>query len=95
LLVSTTYKVQAGLLDGSAILSVVRGDSKGTRGWRSQYYADKEPAISLMLEANRPGACFWTFFGFEQDVVQIEAETFKLLSPELGISIKLQSLAPT
>jgi hypothetical protein len=48
-----------------------------------------------MLETDQPRACFWTFFGFEKDIVQIEGATFKLLSSELGTSIDLQSLART
>jgi asparagine synthase (glutamine-hydrolysing) len=90
---SEKYRVQAGLLEGTSVVSVVRGDPNSIRGWRSQYYADKEPAISVMLETDQPRAIFWTFFGFEGDVVQIEGETFTLLSPERTISINIQSLA--
>ncbi len=86
------YKVQIGLIDGHSTFSVVRADPNRTRGWRSRYYGDKEPAISAMLETDQPRACFWTFFGFEEDMVQVEGETFKLLSPGLNASINLQSL---
>jgi asparagine synthase (glutamine-hydrolysing) len=89
------YKVQVGLLGGKSAFSVVRGDPDSTRGWRSQYYGDKEPAISLMLETARAQACFWTFFGFEQDIAQIDGETFKLTSHDGTTSIDLQSLART
>ena len=86
---SIKYKAQVGVVEGKSTLSIVRGDPDSTRGWRSQYYGDKEPAISLLLETDQPGATFWTFFGFEEDVVQVEGETFKLLSPELRTSINL------
>jgi len=86
------YKIELGLADGKSTFSVVRGDPNSTRGWRSRYYGDKEPAISVMLEVDRSHACFWTFFGFEKDIVQLEGETLKLLSPELTTSINLKSL---
>ena len=92
---SEKYKVQAGLLEGKSAFSVVRGDPNSTRGWRSQYYGDREPAISVLLETNQPRAILWTFFGFEQDAVQIEGETFKLVSHNLRVSIHLHSLAFT
>jgi hypothetical protein len=86
------YKVQVGLSEGTSTFSVVRGDAKSTRGWRSQYYGEKEPALSVMLETTQPRACFWTYFGFEKDVVQLKGETFKLISSNLNASINLQSL---
>ncbi len=86
---ASRYKVQVGLLEGKTAFSVVRGDPKSTRGWRSRYYGDKEPAISVMLETDQPRATFWTFFGSEGDVIQIEGETFQLFSPELTTSIDL------
>jgi len=89
---ASKYKVQVGLLEGKSAFSVVRGDPKSTRGWRSRYYGDKEPAISVMLETDQPRATFWTFFGSEGDIVQIEGETFQLFSPELTTSIDLPSL---
>ena len=84
--------IQLGLLEGMGNFSIVRADPHSRRGWRSRYYADKEPALSAMLETDGSHAYFWTFFGLEGDVVQIEGETFKLLSPELTASLSIQSL---
>lgn len=84
--------IQMGLLDGNPAFSIVRADPDSTRGWRSRYYGEKEPAVSAMVETVQPRACFWTFFGFEEDTVQVEVETFKLLSPKQKTSINLQSL---
>jgi asparagine synthase (glutamine-hydrolysing) len=86
---SEKYKVHVGLLDGTSAFSVVRAAPGSTRGWRSRYYGEKEPAISAMLETDQPRVCFWTFFGFEKDVVQIQGETFNLISPGLTTSIHL------
>jgi hypothetical protein len=92
---SANCKVQVGVMNGTSAFSIVRGDSNSTRGWRSQYYGDKEPALSVLLETDQPHARFWSFFGHEADVVQIKGDTFELLSPELTASINLQSLVTT
>jgi hypothetical protein len=89
---SLKYKVRVGLMEGKSTFSVVRGDENSIRGWRSCYYGEKEPAISAILETDQPRACFWTFFGFEQDVVRIEGQTFKQVSRDKTTSINLQSL---
>jgi Heparinase II/III-like protein/Heparinase II/III N-terminus len=84
--------IQLGLLYGIGNFSVVRADPNSTRGWRSRYYGDKEPAISALLETDQSQVCFWTFFGFEGDVLQIERDTFKLVSRDLRTSINLPAL---
>ena len=78
--------IQMGLLHGNGNFSVVRADSKSTRGWRSQYYGEKEPAISVMLETDQPSATFWSFFGFEGDVIQQTGTTLKTNSQEIDIA---------
>jgi asparagine synthase (glutamine-hydrolysing) len=85
-------KVQTGLLAGNAMFSVVRGDPKSRRGWRSRYYGDKEPAISIMLETDQSRACFWTFFGFEEDVVDGRENELKVRFEGKETSINLVDL---
>lgn len=65
-----TYKIETGLSSGEGKFSILRADSNSAYGWRSRYYGHKEPAISLLLEANQPIARFWTFFGFGDDDVE-------------------------
>ena len=88
-------KVEVGLADGESAFSIVRGDPSSTRGWRSQHYGDREPALSVLLETDRPRGYFWTFFGFEKDVVHLHGETFKLVSRDLTASINLKSMVLT
>jgi hypothetical protein len=66
------------LTKGESVFSVVRSDPNSTRGWRSQYYGDKEPAISVMLETDQPRVCFWTFFGPESDSVELRGNDLKI-----------------
>ncbi len=68
-LVDSKIKIQMGLMEGEGKFSIIRADLNSTYGWRSRYYAHKEPAISLLLEADQPTTQFYTFFGFENDPV--------------------------
>jgi asparagine synthase (glutamine-hydrolysing) len=84
---ATKYRVQIGLAQGNAAFSIVRADPNSTRGWRSQYYAEKAPAISVMLEADHPRAIFWSFFGLEGDAVQQTGNILKINSQEIDLSL--------
>jgi asparagine synthase (glutamine-hydrolysing) len=86
---SMRHKMQVGVAEGKATFSVVRGDEKSTRGWRSKYYGEKEPAVSVMLEADQPNALFWTYFGFESDNVELVAKTLSVRSGEWHTKIDL------
>jgi len=79
------FWIQMGLIEGNGNFSIVRADSNSTRGWRSRYYGHKEPAISVMLEASQPHVIFWTFFGFEDDVVEIEGNVLKVNSQKISL----------
>ncbi len=59
----STILIQMGLLEGAGNFSIVRADPNSTRGWRSRYYGDKEPAISALLETDQANICFWSYFG--------------------------------
>jgi len=84
-LVDSKIKIQLGLLDGNANFSLVRADPNSTRGWRSRYYGHKEPAISVMLEANKPQVTFWSFFGFENEVVEVEGNILNINSQTISL----------
>lgn len=78
-----------GLLAGEARFSLVRGDENSTRGWRSRYYGQKEPALSLMLETERTDAVFWTFFGFDGDKVSTAGQNLELVVAGRPIEIPI------
>jgi hypothetical protein len=88
---SIQYKVQLGVAEGKSILSVVRGDENSTRGWRSRYYGEREPAISVMLKAQQLEAIFWSFFGLEGDSVEQSGSLLNIAFEDREISIDLQS----
>jgi asparagine synthase (glutamine-hydrolysing) len=79
------YKVQAGMLEGNGNFSIVRADPNSTRGWRSRYYGHKEPVLSLMLEAHQKNVTFWTFFGFENDMVEMGGNILKVNSKKISL----------
>ncbi|MDL1910837.1 hypothetical protein FBQ81_09125 [Chloroflexi bacterium CFX6] len=78
-------KIQVGMMEGNGKFSLVRADPDSTRGWRSRYYGHKEPAISVALEATQSQVTFWTFFGFEGDVVEMEGSVLKINSKKVPL----------
>ncbi len=85
MLPESKFIVQLGLLEGDGEFSLVRADPMSTRGWRSRYYGDKEPAISVMLETNQPQVTFWTFFGVEGDKVELTGNVLKINSATIQL----------
>ncbi len=81
--------IQVGLMEGSGDISIVRADPNSTRGWRSEYYGQKEPAISLLLEADRTNACFWSYFGWDGDTVEQAGNSLRIRSLNWQTNIEL------
>jgi hypothetical protein len=79
--------IQLGLLDDPGNFSLVRADPNSTRGWRSRYYGYKEPAISVMIETNQPQVTFWSFFGFESDVVVFHDGVMHINSAPIKLTV--------
>lgn len=74
------FEVRAGNLNGPADRSLVRADPDGPRGWRSAYYMQREPALSLAIEHQGTAARFWTLLGppimsptMDESVIHIDA----------------------
>ena len=60
---SITLKTEQGdfYLYFSDAIDIVRADSSGVRGWRSQFYGEKEPALSVKaVKTFEDIAQFWT-----------------------------------
>ena len=79
------FLIQMGLLNDNGKFSIVRADPESTRGWRSRYYGHKEPAISVRLEAQTSNVIFWSFFGFEDDVVEVMGNELKINSRKIPL----------
>ena len=75
--------IQVGLV-GDGKFSIVRADPSSTRGWRSRYYGEKEPAISVMLETEQASVTFWSLFGFEEDMMDQKGTILKIRSYEFN-----------
>lgn len=78
------YKMQVGTMNRDNDLSIVRADPDSTRGWRSRYYGHKEPAISVILEADQPQVTFWSFFGFENDAIEVDGDVLRINSMKIN-----------
>lgn len=59
---------------GEVAATLVRADEKSPRGWRSRFYGQREPALSLALEARASTLLFWTVLGPHQSGVTTQAE---------------------
>jgi asparagine synthase (glutamine-hydrolysing) len=77
--------IQVGMLKGDGKFSIVRADPNSTRGWRSRYYGHKEPAISVMFEVHQPQVTFWSFFGFENDKVELVGKVLWVNGTEINL----------
>lgn len=84
--------IQMALIEGSGNFSVVRADPQSTRGWRSKYYGQKESAISTMLETDQLQAVFWTFFGLEDDVIEVKGNTLHITTKHWRREINAEDL---
>ena len=95
------FNVQLLTRSPNSQVTIVRADPASPRGWQSQYYQDREPAISLALETSAPAAEFWTMFGPEatelellQNTIQVRTSRWEAvirLSPPAG-DLLLQSV---
>jgi asparagine synthase (glutamine-hydrolysing) len=83
--VDAKFNIQTGLLEGKGNFSLVRADANSTRGWRSRFYGHKEPALSVQLETDQPCVTFWTFFGFENDVVEKTGDSLRVRSQTINL----------
>lgn len=82
---ASTYKIETGLLKGEGKFSILQADSNSTYGWRSRYYAHKDPAISLLLETHQANARFYTFFGFEADSIEVSGDTLIINQTKINL----------
>jgi asparagine synthase (glutamine-hydrolysing) len=83
------FQIRMGLLEGQSNFSLLRGDENSTRGWRSRYYGQKEPALSAMLETERAEAVFWTFFGLEEDTINVSGQNLEVMVAGRSIEIPI------
>ena len=86
---SKTIKVHFGGINTPSEISLVSADPHSTRGWVSNYYGYKEPALSVQLHANNTQMIFWTFFGDES--FEIESSIDVLTIQKKKTSLRLDN----
>jgi asparagine synthase (glutamine-hydrolysing) len=84
--------LRMGILEGNANFSIVRADRNSTRGWRSRYYGEKEPAISALLETDQASVYFWSYFGLEGDNLHIVNGSMNISTRDWKTAIDLNPL---
>ncbi|MBL9122193.1 MAG: alginate lyase family protein [Planctomycetaceae bacterium] len=83
------YLVRCGLAEGTPEYSLVTGDAHSTRGWRSRYYGNREPALSLAAVTNGQGARFWTLLGPADLELSCAAAGFRVAGAQWQAEIQL------
>ncbi len=89
---SDSIFLQMGVLAGNANYSIVRADPTSTRGWRSRYYGEQEPAISALLKTDQASVCFWSYFGLEGDNLHIVNGSMHISARNWNTTIDLNPL---
>jgi hypothetical protein len=56
------YQTYVSTTSATGRFDLARGDLNSVQGWRSRYYAHKEPAISLAFTSSCKTVCFWSLF---------------------------------
>ncbi|HEY9231678.1 MAG TPA: heparinase II/III-family protein, partial [Blastocatellia bacterium] len=69
--------------------SIMRADPRGARGWRSAYYFDREPALSLDLRCRAANAQFVTVFAPDDYSVAVEAASLVVRSNDWRATVVL------
>jgi hypothetical protein len=68
------YRVAVGCPSDDARLDLVRADDETPRGWYAPYYADRQPALSLALEATGARVMFASVLGPAVERLRIHPE---------------------
>lgn len=85
------YFVQTGAVPDWGLLSLVKADQRSPRGWRSAYYNDREPALSLVLATRAASGWFWTLFGPDPCQVTLAGDHMQVVANTWRASVTLAS----
>lgn len=68
------------VVDSSArgVFDVVRADLDSTRGWRSAYYLDREPAVSVTFQVRAATLRLWTLLGPVGATVEVGEDELRM-----------------
>ena len=93
---SGDYHVQMVCGHERGHFSLVRADADSPRGWYAPAYQDRQPALSLALEAVADRVVFATFFGPEAGAVQFGQNSVSATFRDANCSVSLadQSARP-
>jgi Heparinase II/III-like protein/Heparinase II/III N-terminus len=84
-----SYEVKVGSSVPAWRVCVVRGEADGCRGWRSAYYLDRAPALSLRFDVDAATVRFVTAFGPAGYDLWRRDDLLTLAAPELEARMQL------
>jgi asparagine synthase (glutamine-hydrolysing) len=83
------YHLQMGSLGPARQYSLVRADESSTRGWRSPYYCERQPALSWALQVAASSCWLWSLLGPEQCVVHLEGGLLRVRAGSWQTGVQL------
>lgn len=89
---SGTYRVATASTDPCSRYEVVRADKTSARGWRSNYYHSREPALSVSLESTSSQIVFATMFGPDAQSPAITPDQVLVTTDHWNATIALNPL---
>ena len=83
------YHLQMGSLGLATQYSLVRADERSTRGWRSPYYGERQPALSWALQVAASSCWLWSLLGPEQCAVDLEEGLLRVCAGSWKAGVQL------
>lgn len=83
------YQVRLGVMDAAPACSVVRAAEDQLFGWRSLYYDEKRPALSVLNRQVGASLLFWTLLGPPVGDVVLQAGQFHIQATDWQAEIAL------
>jgi asparagine synthase (glutamine-hydrolysing) len=87
------FFMQSDSIDHDSQYSLVRADENSPRGWRSPYYYERQPALSVAVTCNADSVFFWTMFGPEDSTVLVKKNTLRVTSESMENLIEFSNSA--
>lgn len=87
------YNILIGEISDKLQTTLVRADESTPRGWRSNSYLHKQPALSLAAQARSQFSFFYTFFSPESSTINISQKDITIDNDISNIVIQISNLS--
>lgn len=85
------YHIFTGEISELSDISIESADKTSPRGWRSQYYNQKEAALSLLLYKKAEQAVFYTWFSPNSAIITSDENSIAIEEENIEIAVAIGS----